>query len=78
VISSAGLGALPAGWLGDRWNAEQMMVVFFLGAGGAAIATGLTNGPVALALGVAAIGLFGSIYHPVGTACLAAARTARG
>jgi hypothetical protein len=55
-----------------------MMVVSFLGAGGAAIATGLTNGPVALALGVAAIGLFGSIYHPVGTACLAAARTARG
>jgi MFS family permease len=65
-----GLGALPAGWLGDRWNAENMMVIFFVGTGGAAIATGLTNGPVALALGLAAIGLFGSIYHPVGTAWL--------
>jgi len=65
-----GLGALPAGWLGDRWNAEHMMVVFFLGTGAAAIATGLTEGPVALALGLAAIGLFGSIYHPVGTAWL--------
>jgi MFS family permease len=65
-----GLGALPAGWLGDRWNAEHMMVIFFAGTGGAAIATGLTNGPVALALGLAAIGLFGSIYHPVGTAWL--------
>jgi FSR family fosmidomycin resistance protein-like MFS transporter len=65
-----GLGALPAGWLGDRWSAEGMMVVFFIGTGGAAIATGLTDGPVALALGLAAIGLFGSIYHPVGTAWL--------
>ena len=65
-----GLGALPAGWLGDRWNAEHMMVIFFVGTGGAAIATGLTDGPVALAVGLAAIGLFGSIYHPVGTAWL--------
>jgi FSR family fosmidomycin resistance protein-like MFS transporter len=65
-----GLGALPAGWLGDQWSAEGMMVIFFLGTGGAAIVTGLTDGPVALALGLAAIGLFGSIYHPVGTAWL--------
>src|ERR1700758_3961473 len=65
-----GLGALPAGWLGDRWSAERMMVVFFAGTGGAAIATGLAGGPIALALGLAAIGLFGSIYHPVGTAWL--------
>jgi MFS transporter, FSR family, fosmidomycin resistance protein len=65
-----GLGALPAGWLGDRWSAEGMMVVFFVGTGSAAIVTGLTDGPVALALGLAAIGLFGSIYHPVGTAWL--------
>ena len=65
-----GLGALPAGWLGDRWSAEGMMVLFFIGTGGAAIAAGLTDGPIALALGLAAIGLFGSIYHPVGTAWL--------
>src|SRR5215813_7448681 len=65
-----GLGALPAGWLGDRWSAEGMMVVFFLGTGAATILTGLADTPVALALGLAAIGLFGSIYHPVGTAWL--------
>jgi MFS family permease len=47
-----------------------MMVVFFVGPGGAASATGLTDGPVALALGLAAVGLLGSIYHPVGTAWL--------
>jgi FSR family fosmidomycin resistance protein-like MFS transporter len=65
-----GLGALPAGWLGDRWSAERMMVVFFVGTGGAAIATGFADTPLAVALGLGAIGLFGSIYHPVGTAWL--------
>jgi len=24
-----GLAALPAGWLGDRWDSEKMMVIFF-------------------------------------------------
>src|SRR5215471_15071448 len=65
-----GLGALPAGWLGDRWSAEGMMIAFFLGTGAAAIATGFSDGPWPLALGLAGIGLFGSIYHPVGTAWL--------
>jgi MFS family permease len=65
-----GLGALPAGWLGDRWSAERMMVVFFVGTGGAAIATGFADSPLAVALGLGATGLFGSIYHPVGTAWL--------
>jgi MFS family permease len=65
-----GLGALPAGWLGDRWSTERMMVVFFVGTGAAAIATGLTGSPITLALGLSAIGLFGSIYHPVGTVWL--------
>jgi MFS transporter, FSR family, fosmidomycin resistance protein len=65
-----GLGALPAGWLGDRWSAEGMMVVFFVGTGAATMATGLADTPDALALGLGAIGLFGSIYHPVGTAWL--------
>ncbi|MGE5201708.1 MAG: MFS transporter [Acidobacteriota bacterium] len=65
-----GFAALPAGWLGDRWSAEHMMVIFFLGSGAAAIFTGLSNGPLGLAVGLAGIGLFGSIYHPVGIAWL--------
>jgi FSR family fosmidomycin resistance protein-like MFS transporter len=63
-----GFGALPAGWLGDRWSATGMMVVFFLGSGIAAILTGFADGPLGLALGLGLIGLFASIYHPVGTA----------
>lgn len=65
-----GLGALPAGWLADRWNAPAMMVVFFIGLGGAGIVSGLVDGPVAMLVGLAAIGLFSSIYHPVGIAWL--------
>jgi MFS family permease len=65
-----GVAALPAGWLGDRWSAERMMVLFFLGTGGGAIATGLANGPWGLAAGLSLIGLFGAIYHPVGIAWL--------
>jgi MFS transporter, FSR family, fosmidomycin resistance protein len=73
-----GLGALPAGWLGDRWSAEGMVVVFFVGTGAATIVTGLADTPVTLALGLAAIGLFGSIYHPVGTAWLVQNAARRG
>ena len=65
-----GFAALPAGWLGDRWSAEHMMVLFFIGSGVAGIATGLAQGPLGIACGLAAIGFFGAIYHPVGTAWL--------
>ena len=65
-----GAGALPAGWLGDRWSQPGMIAVFFIGAGVAAIATGFAQTPWQIGLGLAAIGLFGSIYHPVGTAWL--------
>jgi MFS transporter, FSR family, fosmidomycin resistance protein len=65
-----GLGALPAGWLGDRWSASGMMAIFFLGTGIATVATGFARTPFELALGMAATGLFASIYHPVGIAWL--------
>ncbi len=63
-----GAMALPAGFLGDRWSAPGMMVIFFLGTGGGAVLTGLATTPFEVALGLATIGFFGSIYHPVGIA----------
>lgn len=65
-----GVASLPAGWLGDRWSASGMMVIFFLGTGVATVLTGFARTPVELALGMAATGLFASIYHPVGIAWL--------
>jgi MFS family permease len=67
-----GAGSLPAGWLGDRWSRRNMMAVFFLGIGAAAVLTGFSRSPVALAAGLTLIGLFAAIYHPVGTAMLVA------
>jgi len=63
-----GFGAVPAGWLGDRWSVPGMMALFFIGTGAASIATGFAQGPLEIAIGLAAIGLFASIYHPVGIA----------
>ncbi len=65
-----GVGALPAGWLGDRWDSLRMMVLFFVGLGFASILTGLMSSAVGIGLGLALMGLFASIYHPVGIAWL--------
>ena len=73
-----GVGALPAGWLGDRWSQVGMMVIFFLGIGAGAIVTGLAGGPGTIFAGLTMIGLFAAIYHPVGIAWLVASARKRG
>ena len=73
-----GVGALPAGWLGDRWSQVGMMVIFFVGLGAGSLVTGLASGPGALFVGLSLIGLFASIYHPVGIAWLVACARRRG
>lgn len=65
-----GGGSLPAGWLGDRWGRRNMMVVFFLGLGAALILAGFAATPWQVALCLTLIGVFASIYHPVGIAML--------
>jgi MFS family permease len=63
-----GLGTLPAGWLGDRWSRSGMLAIFFVGIGAASVVIGLADSPVELTVGLSLIGLFASIYHPIGTA----------
>ena len=65
-----GAGSLPAGWLGDRWSATGMMILYFLGIGAGAVLVGLAATPIQVGLGLAALGLSASIYHPVGMAWL--------
>jgi MFS family permease len=67
-----GAGALLTGWLGDRWSRRHMMAIFFLGIGAAMIAVGFVQTPFQLGVALLAVGLFASIYHPVGTAMLVA------
>jgi len=61
-----GLGSLPAGRLGDLWGRRVMMVIFFLGLGGAGLLVAAAQRPWQLAAALTVMGTFASIYHPVG------------
>ena len=61
-----GLGSLPSGKLGDQWGRRPMMIVFFFGMGVSAILVSIAGSPLQIALALALLGCFASIYHPVG------------
>src|SRR5581483_5008990 len=65
-----GAGSLLTGWLGDRWSRRHMRVIFFIGIGCAMISVGFVQTPLQLGAALLAIGIFASIYHPVGTAMI--------
>ena len=65
-----GAGSLVTGWLGDRWSRRHKMVIYFFGIGAAMISVGLVQTPLQLGAALLGIGIFASIYHPVGTAML--------
>src|SRR4051812_8331063 len=65
-----GAGSLLTGWLGDRWSRRHMMVIFFAGIGLSMIAVGLVQTALQLGAALSSIGVFASIYHPVGTAMI--------
>ena len=73
-----GLGSLPAGWVADRWSREGMLTIFFVGIGASSILTALADSPMQIALGLLAIGVFASIYHPVGLAMVVHGRRKTG
>jgi MFS family permease len=61
-----GLGAVPAGRLGDTWSRRGMMIVFFVGLGASALLTSAAQNAWQLGLGLTLMGVFAAIYHPVG------------
>ena len=61
-----GLGALPAGRLGDLWGRRVMMIIFFAGMGVASLLVSVTQNAWQLAAALTLLGVFASIYHPVG------------
>ena len=73
-----GAFSLPAGLLADRWSRRNMMVIFYLGVAVSLALTGLAPNLTVLAIGLFAVGVFASIYHPVGMAMLIEASQARG
>src|SRR3569623_602399 len=63
-------GVLLSGWLGVRWSRRHMMLIFFVGIGAAMISVGFVQTQAELGAALFAIGIFASIYHPVGTAMI--------
>lgn len=57
-----------AAFMADKWTRNAMIVVFFIGIGLASIATSFAESPLQIGIGLAAIGVFAAIYHPVGIA----------
>ena len=61
-----GLGALPAGWISDRWSRSGMIAIMFIGLGISSLLCGLSGNKVSLFISLSMLGLFCAIYHPAG------------
>jgi len=61
-----GLGAIPFGWLSDRWSRSGTMTIMFIGMGLASILCGYSTSVPYLFISLSLLGFFCSIYHPVG------------
>jgi len=57
-----------AAHMADKWSRNAMITVFFIGIGLAAVATSFAQTPLHIAFGLAGVGIFAAIYHPVGIA----------
>ena len=61
-----------ASYLADKFSRALMMVIYHFGIAIASIIAGISSSLFILSLSLAIIGIFASIYHPVGTAMLLA------
>ena len=67
-----GVSALPWGMLADRISPRLLLMIFYLGAGGAGLLAAFSLGnPFLLGLALTGVGLFSGIYHPVGLGWIA-------
>src|SRR2546426_4978268 len=61
-----GIGSLPAGRPRDLWGRRAVVVIFFLGLGVTGLLLALSAGVWALAGALTPLGVFSSLYPPVG------------
>lgn len=73
-----GAGAPLAGWLSDRYGEVRLMILFFVGAGLSTVFAGLAQDRTGLLVALSLLGLFASIYHPVGMAWVVKNAVGRG
>lgn len=67
-----GLGALPGGMIYNYLGPKKLFLTCFLGSSFVAIFVSLSSTIVLFAAGLALLGLFGSLYHPLGNAVISA------
>ena len=65
-----GLGAIPAGWLTDKFGSRGLVIICLIGSGASSLFIGLSTDLVMLYAGLMLLGLFTSIYHPAGLAMI--------
>ncbi len=78
AFTAFGLFALPAGWLADKWSRRNMIAAYFFGTGVCCVLVGVSDSFETLAIALFGVGLFGAIYHPVGTPMVVDAAVVRG
>lgn len=61
-----GLGSIPAGRLGDLWGRRKSMLLFFFGTAASCFLVAVSQESWHLAVSLTVLGIFASIYHPVG------------
>jgi MFS transporter, FSR family, fosmidomycin resistance protein len=66
-----GLGALPAGYLSDRFGPKPLIIIYLLGSGLFFIGVFTVNTLIAYGVIMGIIGLFCSLYHPAANALIA-------
>ncbi len=65
-----GACSLPMGWLAERYGRRNLLAVFFFGYGLSCLGLSTSGSPRELAGWLLVLGIFSSIYHPIGSAML--------
>jgi len=65
-----GVGALPAGYIVDRWQARRMILYGVYAMGTGLFLAGLFPSPHMIAASLLLVGVGASIYHPAGIALI--------
>jgi MFS family permease len=73
-----GICALPFGFLCDRWNIRLLLALGCIGAGIASFAAAIAPSPFVLMLALSFVGVFTSVYHPVGLSLISHSVSQRG
>jgi len=66
-----GLGAIPTGYLADRFGSKRMLTIGISGMAFSSILVGLSPSALTFALTYALLGSFASIHHPAGLSLIA-------